>query len=394
LLLTAGSARLPVAGKTPVHTEEDRFMNTLRSFALLSVATVVACGASSDFKGSSDSIPFDELPARYASAQCKLIERCYGPLYHVFFTFEDCETRTEAQFRDGGFGALEAAVDAKTAKYDGEKAVKCLDTLENRECAELNQRTIDACEAALTGTVEPGDDCNIDEECKGSRICEVTDQCPGTCVERYAAGHDCSENDECADALICSDATSRCVAPAGDGEACGGGLEPECDGGLLCAGEDSGNGQPGTCHPLDQIAEHRAGETCSPTVGELCEDGLSCVIDALTPAFTCKTVPASGGPCGLGFPENCPVGEYCPLSEVELALGVFASTCEPLPRIGEPCAARPMFIPARCEPYARCDEPTGTCLGLRSLGESCSSDELCNSGYCENGGCAPLRACQ
>ncbi|HEX6278108.1 MAG TPA: hypothetical protein VFZ53_33920 [Polyangiaceae bacterium] len=371
-------------------------MSTLRSFALISVATAVACGGSSGFTsgGGDDSVALDDLPAEFARAQCELVERCYGPLYHVFFVFEDCETRTEAAFRDGGFAALEAAIDAKTVKYDAEKAARCLDELATRDCSEVNQRTLDACEDALAGTIPLGGECNLDEECEGARICEVAAQCPGTCVERYAAGQACTENDECADGLVCSEATNRCVTPAGDGQACGGGIEPQCDGGLLCAGEDENQGRTGTCHPEDQIEEHGIGEACSPSVGDLCEAGLSCVIDSLAPTFACQAIAASGGPCGIGFPEQCPVGEYCPISAAELAFEVLAATCRPLPEIGEPCAERPIDIGAACEPYARCDLPTGTCLGLRELGESCSSDELCHSNNCEGGGCAPVRACQ
>ena len=218
-------------------------MKPLRSLALLPLAWFVACGGDSDFSsgGDDDALAFDELPASFAAAQCDLFERCYGPLYHVFFTLEDCETSAEAQYRDGGFGALEAAVEAKTVTYDGKKAAACLDILSKRECTEVNQRTIDECEDALVGTASLGDACEIDEECTGSMICKVAAQCPGTCVERYAAGEACSENDECADGLVCSEATSRCVAPAANGEACGGGVEPQCDGGFLCAGENADN---------------------------------------------------------------------------------------------------------------------------------------------------------
>ena len=373
-------------------------MKTFRSLALLPWLLCVACGGSSDFTSgdSDDALDFDELPASYAAAQCELVERCAGPLYHVFFTLEDCATTAEARFRDGGFSALEAAVDAKTVSYDGKKAAECLDILANRECTEINQRTNDVCEAALTGTVKPGGDCTIDEECEGSRICDFADQCPGTCVEHFDAGHVCIVNDECADGLVCSEATSRCVAPPTNGEACGGGVEPQCDGGFLCAGENKDTQTTGTCRPHDQIVEHGAGEACTPTLGDLCAEGLSCVVQSITPAFTfaCRANPAPGGACRLGIPENCTAGEYCPISTAELALGIVESNCVPLPEIGEPCAARPIDIGATCEAYARCDEPAGTCLGLRGLGESCSSDELCKSGNCESGGCAPVRACQ
>ena len=145
-------------------------MKSLRSLALLPLAWCVACGGDSDFSsgGDDDALAFDELPASFAAAQCDLFERCAGPLYHVFFTLEDCETSAEAQYRDGGFGALEAAVEAKTVTYDGKKAAACLDILSKRECTEVNQRTIDECEDALVGTVSLGDACEIDEECMGS----------------------------------------------------------------------------------------------------------------------------------------------------------------------------------------------------------------------------------
>jgi hypothetical protein len=389
---------LPSRPKIALTVEEVREMRPLRSFALLSAALVVACGGNSAFEGGDgdggESVAFDALPAAFASAECELLERCYGPLYELFLTFEDCETRAEAAYRDGDFSALEAALEAETIEYDGKKVASCLDVIATRDCAELSQRTIEVCEDAIVGSVEPGGACNVDEECIGSRICEVTDQCPGTCVERYDAGHPCEEDGECSDGLVCSNATNRCVAPAAAGETCGGGIEPQCDGGLLCAGEDENNGQTGTCRSEDELEERGAGEACWPTVGELCAPGLSCVVDSLTPSFSCRAIPASGGVCGIGFPENCPVGEYCVITAAMVVEGTFTGTCERLPRAGEPCAVRAIDIGATCAPYTRCDTSTGTCLGLRNLGESCSSDELCYSENCENGGCAPLRACQ
>jgi hypothetical protein len=372
-------------------------MKTLRLTALLPVALFVGCGGSSDFTegdDGGDGVPLAELPAEFAAAQCTLFERCLEPIFHVFFSLEECGAFYTRAAEDSGLGDLEAAVEAGTVKYDGKKAAQCLDTLANRDCEDVNQRTIDVCEDALAGTVEAGGDCELDEECTGSLICEISDQCPGTCVDRYVAGDPCTENDECADGLICSNATMRCIAPASDGEACGGGVEPECEGGSLCTGEDNDNAEPGTCAPLDEIVENGVGEPCTPTVGGLCEEGLSCVVDSLTPTFTCKPMPASGGDCGIGFPENCPNGEYCAISAAELALGVFEGNCQPLPQVGEACAARPIPSQPACEAYARCDEPTGMCLGIRGLGESCSSNALCYSGNCENGGCAPVRACQ
>ena len=374
-------------------------MNPYRSIAVVALLLFAACGGSSGFdstEGAPGSVPLSDLPAELASAQCDIARRCLAPVFHIFFGQEDCETRVEEQVRQGGFGALEAAVEAGRVTYDAEAAADCLEIVATRDCAEANQRTIDACEAALGGTVAPGGDCEIDEECAGSRICEVASACPGTCVDRYGAGQACTDNDQCADGLVCSEATMRCIAPAEDGAACGGGVEPQCDGGLLCEGEDEDAGMTGTCSPLGEIEERTAGQACSPSVGNLCEEGLSCALDALAPelGFSCRAMPASGGPCRIGFPENCPRGEYCPLTIEELALGTFDSECAPLPGDGEPCAVRPENVGPVCAAYTRCDAPTGTCLALRDLGETCSSDELCHSGSCDNGGCAPNRACQ
>lgn len=373
-------------------------MKTLRLTALLPVALFVACGGSSDFTegdgDNGDSVALADLPGEFAAAQCTLFERCLEPVIHIFFSLEECGTLYERAALDSGLRDLEAAVEAGTVKYDGKKAAKCLDIIANRNCADMHQRTIEECEAALAGTVAAGGDCELDAECSGSMICEIADQCPGTCVERYGAGEVCAENDECADGLVCSNATMRCIAPVGDGEACGGGIEPDCDGGFLCVGEDEGNAQPGTCTPLDEVVQHGVGEPCSPSVGELCEEGLSCVLESLLLTFTCKSIPASGGECGIGFPEHCPAGEYCPLGDADFQNDDFVSNCVPLPQVGEACAVRPVASQPACEAYARCDTPTGMCLGLRGLGESCSSNDLCYSGNCENGGCAPLRACQ
>jgi hypothetical protein len=376
-------------------------MKTRNSLFLLPVAlfALAACGGSSDFSSKpsddkAEGIALEDLPNEYARAYCGLVERCFGPVYRVFFSLEDCETLFSEQVRDTHLDALERAIDAGTVKYDGKKLADCLEVIETRECAEANERSIEACEAALTGTVEPGGDCTIDEECVGSRICETSAGCPGKCVERYTAGHECGDNDECDDGLVCSDATSRCVAPAAEGAACQGGVEPQCEGGLLCIGDDANAGRTGTCRPSDAIEERQEGEACSPGDGELCAPGLSCVLDSLALTFTCKKIAVSGGTCGIGFPEDCPSGQYCPITGEELVAGTFESRCATLPADGEPCATRPEGIGPTCEAYTRCDASTNRCLGLRSLGESCSSDDLCYSGYCENNGCAPRRVCE
>jgi hypothetical protein len=374
-------------------------MKTQRLLALLPVALIVACGGTSEFgKRSGRSIALDALPEEFAKAQCDAFERCAGLYYDLFFSLEECSTLVSRQFRDGGFTELEQAIEDGRVKYDSRAAVKCIDAISARECADFDVREIPVCEDAVKGTVPLDEECQIDAECEGSRICVVTDTCPGTCKERSSAGVPCSSDDECADELVCHEATSLCATPKQDGQTCGGNVEAQCEVGLACQGESKDDMRTGTCTPFDEITTAGPNETCDLDAGILCDPDLSCSIVEVAdpPVLRCLAIPASGGSCGLGIPENCPSGEYCDLSLAQVLLGTLESTCIPLPASGEQCADRTPFtgILAQCEAYARCDASTGNCLALRDLGETCSSNELCYSQNCVNGGCAAQRACQ
>jgi hypothetical protein len=387
--------------ETPVHTEEARlFMKTQSLLALLPVALIVACGGSSEFgrRSGPSPIALDALPEQFAKAQCDAFERCAGLYYDIVFTLEECSTLGSRQFRDGGFSELEQAIDDGRVKYDSKAAATCIEAISERACEDFDQRDIPECEDAVTGTVPADGECEIDAECEGSRICVVSDMCPGTCEDRGSAGFPCSDDDDCADGLVCSEATALCATPKQDGETCGGNVEAQCEGGLACQGESKDEMRTGTCTPFDELTTAGPNETCDLDAGILCGPDLSCTIVELAdpPIFRCLAIPASGGTCGLGIPENCPSGEYCDLSAAEVILGTLESTCVPLPSSGEPCVDRNPFngILAQCEAYARCDTSTGNCLALRDLGETCSSNELCYSQNCVNGGCAAQRACQ
>jgi hypothetical protein len=152
--------------------------------------------------------------------------------------------------------------------------------------------------------------------------------------------------------------------------------------------------QTGVCRPFDEIDLVGEDEPCDLEAGTLCDTGLSCTVVSLEgPAFACRRIPVSGGTCGIGFPENCPKGEYCPITAVELLTGTLEGNCVALPSEGETCAARLIDGSPECEAYARCNTTTGTCMALRDLGESCTGPESCYSGNCVNGGCAPAGTC-
>jgi hypothetical protein len=282
--------------------------------------------------------------------------------------------------------------------FDGKSAADCfaaIDGIDGDECALANERPLDdACETTLRGSVEEGGECDINDECAPDLICDTNLACPGECAPRRLEGGMCGGDDECASGLVCSNVTQLCVQPRAEGQSCGGGVEAQCDGGLACLGEDQMQMQPGVCRPFDDIALVGENEPCDLEAGTLCDSGLSCVVVTLAgPAFACRRIPVSGGTCGIGFPENCPKGEYCPITAVDLVAGTLEGNCIELPTEGETCAARLIEGSPRCEAYARCDTASGTCMALRDLGESCSSHEACYSGACENGGCVARVAC-
>jgi len=356
-----------------------------------------ASGGSSGSAGSSGTgIPLADAPKAYATAYCAVLDRCEGFLYDLLTAYEDCAALTEERLKQSGFDALSAAVDDGRVEYHGDRMQDCLDAMVARSCDMLTTRGIPECEAALTGTAKKGESCELNEECEGSLICETNGTCPGTCVERYSAGKPCSVDDECADGLVCSSVTQHCAEPAHDGEPCEGGVEVQCEPGFFCSGANADKMQPGACVSVDAVTLAGKGEACDPTGGVLCESDLSCVVTGIKNkvlTWECQTPAKSGGDCGVGLPEACIDGEYCPLTTVDIVAGTYTATCVPLPGAGEACAKRPLagLMPA-CAPYMRCGGDK--CVPFRDLGESCASDDVCYSGHCADKACEPAHACQ
>ena len=134
----------------------------------------------------------------------------------------DCVDLTTQRLENGTFALMQQKITAGTIKYDGNKAQACFDALGSLTCDGLLQRDQPACLAALDGTVALGGDCDINEECAGSALCQsTTGTCPGKCMALLTAGTACSADGDCAAAgLQCSSETSLCVKPALVGENC------------------------------------------------------------------------------------------------------------------------------------------------------------------------------
>lgn len=358
-------------------------MQNASLLALLVVPSfsIAACGGSSDEGGGAGgSVAVGDLPAEVAKAQCSLYEKCFGGLATLFLKGEDCQKVLEERAKNGELGQLGTAVGSGKVKYDGAMAAKCLQEIAARACSELTNRLSASCDAAAEGSAAVGEDCSYDFDCKGTAFCKYSGACPGKCTDRQAAGGSCTQDDDCQDGLVCGNLTNACVKPAGPGEPCGGGVQPECAPTLFCVGADAQSKQAGTCKALSETFAAKSGESCSFQDGTLCTTDLSCAYSAPPPAKgACTARVGSGGACKrLAVPSMCPTGEYCEASGTSLD-----GTCKALPGPGQPCVK--VLSDDACAPYSRCDG--GTCVALQQNGGPCSSAEVCYSETCVSGAC-------
>ncbi|MEB2312798.1 MAG: hypothetical protein OZ921_11600 [Sorangiineae bacterium] len=340
---------------------------------------VASCSSSSD-GGGSGPVPLEELPHGLATSICGLMQQCFGDVYEVFMRGQDCVTLTERQLAQQSLSVIGTFIDDGTVQYHGDQVKGCLSAITARGCSLFAERLPSECEGVFVGSVAVGGDCTITEECVPGSVCLITGgTCPGKCSPRVAAGAACSEDSECVSGLNCQ--KGRCVAPAAQGEACGG-AAPACLGGLFCAGEDEDKGVSGTCAPLDTVFGAARGESCDATAGKLCAPGSSCQvsIENQSVTWTCVAPVTSGAACKLAFPDTCPIDEYC-----RIAAGAnppIEGSCAKLPGVGEDCSESKV-----CQPYMACDASTKKCVALTDDGGSCTSDDSCYSKHCVNGKC-------
>ena len=344
--------------------------------------------------GDSGSIPVDELPAKYATAVCTALQNCVGSaVFSLFLGGANCVDLTTKRLENGTFALMQQKITAGTIRYDGNKAQACFDALSSLTCDGLLQRDQPACLAALDGVVALGGDCDINEECAGSAICQSsTGTCPGKCVALLSAGLACSADGDCASGLQCSSETSLCVSPAVVGDACEYG-SPPCSPGLLCLGKDETAKTPGVCRSAADAFSAAAGAACDPAAGILCGSGVSCVADQYDLigqklVWTCVTIGTylAGGACKPGFPNACAAGTYCQTT----ALTPLSGTCTAIPDAKQPCGTG---LDAQCQPDAVC--VANVCQNYAANGVSCTGNAMCYSGYCgTSGGCQLPLPCQ
>jgi hypothetical protein len=354
-------------------------------------ALACACGSDSSSGAAAASVPLTDIPPKVASALCTAYENCYGPVWSIFFAGSNCAAVTEARIRNGTFPQFQGRIDAGTIHYDPTLAPACLDALRARTCAQLLDRDSPECLAALDGTVALGGACDLNEECRGQARCESsTGTCPGQCAPLLVSGQTCAQDSDCQSGLQCFTETKACVAPAASGEPCEYGAPP-CGPGLFCAGKNDTNRTSGTCKSPTQVFGAALNAACDPSVGQLCQVGLSCVADSYTTAVVWKCLQggtyAAGAACKLGYPDACTDGSYCLTGTSGIAM--LSGTCTTLPSDGAACSTA---SGKQCQPSAAC--VGGTCHNLAANGVSCTGDAMCYAENCTANVCQSRLPCQ
>lgn len=361
------------------------------AFLLVISASSILCGACGD--DTSGGPEFEELPALLSERLCPEIESCFDARTRMIaFGEAGCAAQLQAQLEDGDFAHVKAAIEDGRVSYDASQIEPCLDSVAGVGCEFASTRVFEdgACERVFEGSVALGGDCAVDAECTGEAFCRFDAECPGTCTALLGPGDACEDDDQCEDGLACPDEISACTALADSGDACGGAVAAPCRADRVCVGEDEDTGAAGTCRTLTELFSLALGEPCDLDAGELCSEGLSCVVTSLQGGmaeFECQERVDSGEACSFGVPSPCPVDEYC---DVNLPAGMVDGTCEPLPRAGETCvdvAGAP-----NCAPGLFCDVDN-RCHALSRLGQPCASDDGCASGECVIGSCDRPQTC-
>lgn len=163
------------------------------------------------------------------------------------------------------------------------------------------------CEARRDG----GLSCTDDVQCAGSLVCDSTSR---TCVplEVLTVGASCTGQQKCPPTTTCLLDTGTCGPPRRADEACQ--TATECQAHLTCLPTDAGShcaprridGSPCTTSRDCQVLSTCASGICtsSPTLGQQCSSGLSCLWgacqDLADAGARCIEVQGPGQPCRSG----------------------------------------------------------------------------------------------
>jgi hypothetical protein len=329
----------------------------MRNFVILCVL-VAACG------GDGDSIAFADYPEKAREALCSYLVRCGN--------IESAEACAKANLANLAANSglafdfrfppgLAEAVAMGKVEFDGADAQACLDASAARSCdltSQSSRISPRACATLVRGKLHDGDTCAQSLECvSGNCDLPACDDacCAGKCVGDSAPAAEAKIGESCefttceVDAY-CDDDLAICLARKDRDAPCI--LGKECNFGLDCV--------QGTCDALPAL-----GGACSDTPCR--DDGTVCS----STSHTCVAAGLAGASCKTD--GDCSPVYLCDASR----------KCSAGPALGMPCAPD-----ERCaDAGAFCDVPAsaamGTCAMAKADGAACSTDDGCESAFCD-----------
>lgn len=313
-----------------------------------------------------------------AASFCDALGMCVGKSALLTITGrEDCLVHFATALEQSDLGTLKQSSADGHVAIDAAELEACYRDTRALGCKLQTERLPASCKRAIAGKRAIGEECSVDFECGEGAFCPLG--CPRTCQATKASNATCTRDDECQRGLVCS--AGKCAAPIAAGASCGASMGATCGLGMSCAGMTAA---AAVCQANSAVQVSELGAACDPSGSKLCRDGFSC---AYTPTgFTCQAPVAAGAACKLALPGQCPADSYCNARDV-----MSNGTCVPLPKAGQACV-----LTDQCAPGHLC-LPEGMkpmCFAWLNLGESCTRNEPCRSGSCEQGKCVVRTQCK
>ena len=339
-------------------------------FMLLAVFLIISCDNSTT---NSEKLPIGEMESTMQTIYCEKFMECNTNFLSMMFkTTQECIDF----FKEEGtmdYSKIVAKVNSGAVKYDAVKAATCIEAIEERGCKIFDLPSPDICEGTFEGTIEDGGECTIDSECI-SRYCDIQDGCPGKCTPPGEVGATCNAGESsCVHGADCNG--EKCVDFTGiiaDGESCDEAFQ-WCSENSYC--------MDGKCKP-----KLKEGENCE-LYQEACAKGMFCSPEKdNNVCVVAKLVEENGAEC------NPTKGTFCnALKDLYCNLNykTYEGTCGAAKKEGEDCidTAEEMYYTCEEGTYCKIEVTKGTCTKLLAVGETCTTDNECESQYCDEGKC-------
>ncbi len=338
-------------------TRSDVSAPTLDAATAPADAGVAADATPMDAGSNHSGDPFDarSMTTQWVNAACDLSWRCS----RASFDFrhrdrQDCVDGMLLRQRTL-YDGYARAIAAGRLTFDRASFDACTQSYATSDCA---LQTDAACRTIFVGTRGNGEPCSQQVECDPDHACIGSGTC-GVCQPRVPRGADCTRS-RCVRGSECQAVgnVATCVAVAGEGDTCGGGVGA-CSGRLQCIDgrclRPASLGDNCNTRPIQYA-------NCDPFSNTRCAAGVCQEVSWERLGAACS---------GL---QTCDHEGICNSS---------SRTCEPRPTEGARCA-----VGDRCGPDLFCDG-NGVCQRYRQLGEPCTTATRCISGaYCISGVCA------